>query len=144
MANDNSNYIVPVAIAFAVVTLGSKLTSAFNVFGDSEEDKANEAAVTNAAGYFSPNYWKTKSGAHITTAAYADQWCALVYGAHSWYNDDEAKIYGAFAALKYKTQVSWLAQNFFAKYQKDLLGYLQGFLNTTEMAKVSNIVLKLS
>lgn len=140
---DYSNLIIPIAAGVVILTLGKKLSGAFNFFGDSEEDKANTAVITSAAGYFSPNYWKTKSGANITTAAYADAWCTMVYGAKGLFNDDEAKVYGAFAALKYKTQVSWLAQNFFAKYQKDLLGYLQGFLNTDEMAKVSSIVIKL-
>jgi hypothetical protein len=144
MANkDYSGYVIPAAAALAILLFGKKLAGVFNVFGDSAADQANQATITSATNYFSPNYYKSVSGAQITTVSYADAFCKLIYDAHGLFNDDEAGIYGAFAALHYKTQVSWMAARFFALYQKDLLGYLNSFLNTEELAKVSAIVLKL-
>jgi len=141
---DYSGYIIPVAGVIAVLALGKKLSGAFNFFGDSPDDKANAAIITSASAYFSPNYYKTKSGAVLTTVAYANTWCQTVKDSNGYFNDDEAQVIGAFAQLKYKTQVSWMAERFYILYQKDLLGFLQSFLNDAEMAKISAIVLKLS
>jgi len=140
---DYSGYIIPVAGVIAVLVLGKKLTSAFNVFGDSEEDKANQVVINNADKYFSPNYWPTIPGAMLTTVTFANAWCKTVYDAKGIFNDDEAAVYGAFQSLKYKTQVSWMAFNFYKNYQVSLSGYLQNFLNTEELAKVSDLVLKM-
>lgn len=144
-AKDNSNLIVPGAIAAVVLMFGNKLMKGFSFFGNDAQDQANQAVINQvtASNVFSPNYYKTVSGAMLTTVAYADGLCKAIYDAKGLFNDDEAAIYGAFSVLKYKTQVSWLAERFYKNYQKSLLGFLQDFLNESEMAKVATIVSKL-
>jgi hypothetical protein len=137
------NLIFGAVIVGAVLMAGNKL---FSFFGESATDKANAAQLQqlNNSNVFSPNYWKSKPGANLITVAEAFRLAKIIYDAKGIFNDDEAAVYGAFQQLKYKTQVSWLAEKFFDKYQTSLLGYLQNMFNEAEMAQVAAIVNRLS
>lgn len=139
---DYSNYVIPATAALMLVLFGKKIMSSFSFFGGNEAEQ-QAVAQLQASNVFSPNYWQGKSGVQLTTIDYAKQWCQNVYNAKGTFNDDEAAVYGAFNALHYKTQVSWMAYNFYKIYGKDLYGYLQGFLSTGEMAQIAAIVNKL-
>lgn len=143
MANrDYSGYVLPATAALMLVLFGKKITGMFDFFGGDEQQQQAVDQLT-ASNVFSPNYWQGKPGAQITTVGYAATWCKQVYDAKGLFNDDEAAIYGAFAALKYKTQVSWMAYNFYQIYKVDLYGYLKNFLNTSELANIAGIISKM-
>lgn len=147
MANEriDPNLLLIGGVAAMVLIVGGKITSLFSFGKDSAEDKANAAQLQqlNNSNVFSPNYYKGKSGAPLITVAKAFELGKIIYDAKGYFNDDEAAVYGVFQQLSYKTQVSFLAEKFFDKYKVSLLGYLQSFLNETEMATVAAIVNKL-
>ena len=147
MANDkiDPNLLLIGGVAAMVLIVGGKITSLFSFGKDSAEEKANAAQLQqlNNSNVFSPNYYKGKSGAPLITVAKAFELAKIIYDAKGYFNDDEAAVYGVFQQLSYKTQVSFFAEKFFDKYKVSLLGYLQSFLNETEMATVAGIVNKL-
>ena len=147
MANEriDPNLLLIGGVAAMVLIVGGKITSLFSFGKDSAEDKANAAQLQqlNNSNVFSPNYYKGKSGAPLITVAKAFELAKIIYDAKGYFNDDEAAVYGVFQQLSYKTQVSFFAEKFFDKYKVSLLGYLQSFLNETEMATVAAIVNKL-
>lgn len=147
MANEriDPNLLLIGGVAAMVLIVGGKITSLFSFGKDSAEEKANAAQLQqlNNSNVFSPNYYKGKSGAPLITVAKAFELAKIIYDAKGYFNDDEAAVYGVFQQLSYKTQVSFFAEKFFDKYKVSLLGYLQSFLNETEMATVAAIVNKL-
>ena len=143
---DLNGLIVPgVVVALAVVFGKQIITGIKSLFGDSAEDIEKKKLIDSvvASNVFSPNYWQGKPGAQLITVAYADQLCKQIKDADKYFNDDEPAVYAVFKALKYKTQVSWLAYRFSLLYKKDLYGFLIGFLDTNEMAIIADIVSKL-
>jgi hypothetical protein len=140
----NPNIILIAAAAGLVYFGGSKLASLFS-FGNSEEDKANSAALKQLqnSNVLSPNYYKQIPYAHLLTMASAESLAKIIYDAKGIFNDDEAAVYGVFQQLSYKTQVSFLSEVFFTKYKVSLLGFIQNFFNEAELATVANIVNKL-
>lgn len=144
----NPNLVIAVG-ALALVFVGGK--KVFEALGlvKSKDEKERELEFKKdqqqlAAGdYFDPDYYKKFSGAKILTVAAAQSYCKLIHESKGFFNDDEAKVYGVFQALKYKTQVSWLAAVFFAMYKQSLLAYLLSFLNDSEMQTVAKITNKL-
>ncbi len=148
MANDriDPNLLIFGGIAAAVLFVGGKLSSLFSFGGDSPEEKAAAAALqqVNNSNVFSPNYYKNKPGALLITVAKAFELSKIIYDAKGYFNDDEAAVYGVFQSLKAKTQVSFLAEKFFDKYQVSLWGYLQNMMNEKELGTVANIVNKLA
>jgi len=108
-----------------------------------EENSAQNLQTMVNENYFSPAYYKQFAGAPLLTVNTANAYCATIYDAQGWFNDDESAVYGVFHQLSYKTQVSWLAERFYALYGKSLLGYLNEFMNQSELATIANICQKL-
>lgn len=92
---------------------------------DEADDKALQQA--GAEGYFSPNYWKKMTPCTILTSAAAASLAKTIYQAKGVFNDDEQAVIGAFRQIRYKTQVSYLAQVFYQTYQQDLYAYVRNF-----------------
>jgi hypothetical protein len=112
------------------------------------EDRKREDQIkdysTSTASPFNPNYWKTVSKALILTSASSDALAKTIYDAIGFFYDDENAVYGVFRQLKAKTQVSYLADVFFKKYNYDLYQYLARNLNANELAIVNGIVSNLA
>jgi hypothetical protein len=101
---------------------------------------------------FSPRYWtEAKKPVTIITVKALDNFIKNLYDAQNIFTgDDEAAIYNIFRQLKYKTQVSYLADAFQKKYKFDLLESLKNGhpgsmnwrsgLNNEELQIVFNIV----
>lgn len=138
----NINNILPFAAIGLLVFGASKLTNLFNFGGTDPKTTAALNQLQNS-NVFSPNYYKGFGSAHLLTVASAQNIAKIIYDAKGLFNDDEAAIYGAFQALSYKTQVSFLAEVFFNQYKQSLYGFLQNVLNETELAQVANIISKL-
>jgi hypothetical protein len=115
---------------------------------DSADDKRTDKDVkdhsvsVNSA--FSPTYYKGISRATILTRESAEALAKTLYEAIGWLYDDETAVYGVFRQLKYKTQVSFLADVFYQKYKADLYQYLARNLNSTEIGIVNGIVSNLA
>lgn len=93
--------------------------------------------------YFDPDYYKQQSGALVLTVSAATRFAKIIYDAKGIINDDEAAVYGVFQAFKTKSQISFLSEIFFKTYKKSLIGYLDSFLNTNEIASIAKICNKL-
>jgi len=140
----NPNILLMGGLA-AVLIFGTK--SILKMLGfDGGKDEAASMAALQAAGkedYFNPNYYKKVNGAKILTVAAAQMLSKKIYDSKGFFNDDEAQLYSAFQSLTYKTQVSFLAEQFARIYNKSLYGYLDSFLNVRELGNVATICNKL-
>lgn len=119
---------------------------------EEETQKEIITASTTIESPFSPRYWtQAKKPINIITVAALNNLLKNLYDAQSSFTgDNEAAIYNVFRQLKYKTQVSYLADAFQKKYKFDLLESLKNGhpssinwrsgLNNEELQTVFNIV----
>jgi hypothetical protein len=92
----------------------------------SEADKAIESAESSTDSAFAPNYWRKQKGkVNLITQASLQPKIKAIYDSITYLGSDFNKILSVFKSLKYKTQVSFLAENFAKKYNTDLFGYLK-------------------
>jgi len=113
-----------------------------------EQQVINQQNLPNNKNAFSPVYWKTIPNAKLITRNYTNGLCKRIYDAMGFFSDDEPAVFSVFAQLKYKTQVSWLADVFQQNYKIDLLDFLkrgkgqlpQAGLNSDELQQIINIV----
>jgi len=138
----NINNVLPFATIGLLVFGAGKLTSLFSFGGTDPKDNAALSQLQNS-NVFSPNYYKQFGNAHLLTVASARGLNKIIFDAKGYFNDDEAAVYGVFGQLTYKTQVSFLADQFFLVYKQSLYGFLQNMFNDKELAQVAIIVNKL-
>ncbi len=113
-----------------------------------EQQLINQQNLPNSKNPFSPVYWKQIPGAKLITKNATNALAKRLYEAMGYFSDDEPAIFSVFSQLKYKTQVSWLADNFQQIYKMDLLDFLkrgkgqmpQAGLSETELQQILNIV----
>jgi len=82
--------------------------------------------VDNVGSPWQPTYWSKQKDAKLFTVAYTQYLCKQIYNSVGWFKDDWSLAFGAIKSCKYKTQVSWLAYQFYILYQVDLLSWLPG------------------
>lgn len=146
MANKlDVNSIMPYVIIGGVIFAGYKLLQKIGLVKTAADAAASNAAASlQNANYFSPDYYKTGgAGTLILTAAASDFLAKSIYDSKGIFNDDEDKLFGVFKSLKTKSQVSFLAEVFYRKYKRDMIAYINSFLNDKEMLTLKNIVDKL-
>lgn len=108
-----------------------------------EFEKADEEAAGAGTGSpWNPNFYKSRRGAVLLPASTAATYAKQIFDAYGWFNDDEDAVYRVFSAMKYKTQLSQLADVFAARYSADLYNYIRDFFNDDEMKIVLNKVAK--
>jgi len=113
-----------------------------------DQQVINQQSLPNNKNPFSPIYWKTVSGAKLFTRNATNSLAKRIYEAMGFFSDDEPAVYSVFSQMKYKTQVSWLADVFQQNYKIDLLDFLkrgkgqlpQAGLNSNELQQILNIV----
>lgn len=100
------------------------------------ESKGSTGTVSDlkTSDAFNPRYWgQLKSPKIITSSAAKDLvnfiWDAKSPSAKNPIRDDEQGVIAKFKTLGYKTQVSYLADQFFKVKGRDLYQYLDGFMN---------------
>lgn len=108
---------------------------------------ASTQAAQNLQQLESASYWDYNkflstlpAGAALLTMAGAAAYVDDLWDATGTFNDDEEKIYGVFRAMKTQSQVAALAKRFNQLKNKDLFGYLNDYLNETELLKVKAII----
>jgi len=117
------------------------LNPLLKLFGIKESDASKKVKDLDTADYFNPNFWRKGGvGTLIINAAGAQGYTKLIYDSKGTFNDDEAKLYGVFRALKTKSQVSYLAMKFQERYSKGLYEYIKNFLNDGELVTLKNIL----
>jgi len=135
------NLIIIAGIFAGVYFGGRKVLQSFGIISDQTETRDLRELETE--NYFNPNYWRQfGAGALILTESDARRYSDTIKDAYGIFNDDENAIYGVFELLKTKSQISYLALKFNQYYNMSLLGYLQSFLNESELAKVADIINK--
>ena len=148
--------LMPVILLVGLFIIGKKFFgSIFAPFGkigeglgvaDTEEEKKkikqleqNLNSLNNSdsdANPFDPNYYqllKPTSGKSVAlyTVAKMNELCTKMYDAIGFIYDTPEQILGAIKVCKYKSQISFLSQNFYTKYKLDLLAWLTNKLDTT-------------
>jgi hypothetical protein len=108
---------------------------------------ASTAAAQNLQQLESASYWDYNkflstlpAGAALLTMSGAAAYVNDLWDATGVFNDDEEKIYGVFRAMKTQSQVAALAKRFNQLKNKDLFGYLNDYLNESELLKVKAII----
>ncbi len=114
------------------------------IIKSSEEIKAEKETKelgTSLGSPFSPTYWKQVKGAQILTKAAAEKMADKIEqeGINDWLPDDENVVYGVLRQLKYKTQLSYLADIMFQRHGYDLFQLLDRNLSEKEMAVIKGI-----
>lgn len=116
-----------------------------------EQTINTQTTVQNQKNPFSPVYWKTIPNATLITKNATIGLCQRIYNAMGYFTDNESEIFSVFNQMKYKTQVSWLADIFQQQYKIDLFDFLrrgkgtlpQAGLSDTELQQIINQVNKL-
>lgn len=103
-----------------------------------EQTAANSTSLNNP---FNPRYYQDRgTGSQLLTKASAEAMAEQLYKAVGTFYDDENAVYGVLRQLKYKTQVSFLADVFYKKYGIDLYNLLERNFGSNELSVVNNIV----
>ena len=111
---------------------------------DREQQKTIEKGETSNA--WQPNYYKEmieKNGRNKTALslpATVEGYAKIFRDAKGLVNDDEEAVYGALRSMKYKTQLSQVAERFFQMYKQDLYLFLKSFLSDDELEQVAKLV----
>lgn len=106
---------------------------------DKKRDKQAAEFGTTTDSPFSPRYWKTVKEAKILTKASAEKLADDINDAIGFFSDDENKVYGVLRSLKWKTQLSYLADIFFQRHKMDLYQLLNRNLGNSEMDIINGI-----
>lgn len=87
--------------------------------------------------YTKPDFYKKPAPAGyespLFTQAATDQKITEIYNSTGFFNDCEDCIIGTLKTLTYKTQYSWLADNFYKKYKKDMTSFIKASFNEKEL-----------
>jgi len=110
---------------FATVGLGTSISE--------DKTEAQIEKTEKKADEFSPLYWQKKvkgKGASLIKQATTDEYIQTIYDGIGFFKDSPEQILGVFRKLKYKTQVSWIADNWQKKHKSDLQAWLSDRLDT--------------
>jgi hypothetical protein len=117
--------------------------------GEQHKDDVKNVEQLKTEGYFDPGYKNDlkQNNVILSLTPYGQKlYAEKIYNAKGipyLTNDNEGAVYGVFRALNSKTQISYLAEYFINRYNKDLKAYLQSFLNQNEFGNVATICNKL-
>ncbi len=95
--------------------------------------KINQANSGGASSYWTPQYYKdAPGGAHLITVSTAQKLAQQIKDAYGFisYLDSPEEAFAAFKELPAKSAVSFLAEQFYQMYDKDLLAWLTIYSDT--------------
>lgn len=123
-----------IAGGFVVYRLFSKLGF---IPSKSEAEINNLNTGIELKEYTNPNFWKQTPPSGYTSMIFTqpstDTLVNKLWEAHGLFNDCEECIPAVLKQLSYKTQYSWLADNFQKKYNQDLTAYLKNYFSADEL-----------
>lgn len=137
------NTLIKAGVTIAALIIIRKVLQSIGVI-QTTQDVQNQQNLQQLE---SANYWnyndflsRIPAGTLLLTQSGATAYVNDLWDATGMFNDDEEKIYGVFRAMKTKSQVAALAKRFNQLKAKDLYGYLQDYLNDSELLKVKSII----
>lgn len=143
------------AVGLGIYILYKPIKALFDTFGITQsatEQKVQTIQTSGSKSPFSPLYYKSFKRAVLMPVAQANAKAKAIFDSITYFGNDYSKILAIFKTLNYKTQVSFLAQQFQALYKKDLLEYLrsgkssrlvQNALSDTQVQTIIDLVNKL-
>jgi hypothetical protein len=157
--NDTMKWILFFVLLFVAIVAINKLFKAGSAVGDvvggvtdaigdtahayglGQSDDTKKLKTLNA---FKPSFYKSLTGAQVLlmTRSGAEKMAKIIYDAVTLgglYCDDNA-ILGVFKSLRTQSQVSFLADVFFAKYGKDMLTYFYSPMTDSHLKTLYAIV----
>lgn len=125
---DTQTIVTIGAVGLGIYILYKPIKALFDTFGITQSATAEAVKNIQTSGSkspFSPIYWKSVRGAHLLPVAQANAKAKAIFDSITYTGNDYNKILAIFKTLTYKTQVSFLAQQFQMLYKQDLLEYLR-------------------
>lgn len=126
--------IALVLLAFAIIFWKSIKIALDKLMSATGLTSADISGYSDEGSPWDINYWRTYgftlSEGELNTIA------EQINDAYGYFNDDEDSVYSAFNKLKTKGDLSKLNDIFTNKYQKDILMFLNSFMNTEELQPV--------
>ena len=125
---DTKTIVTIGAVGLGIYILYKPIKALFDTFGITQSATAEKVQTIQTSGSkspFSPLYYKSFKRAVLMPVAQANAKAKAIFDSITYFGNDYSKILAIFKTLNYKTQVSFLAQQFQALYKKDLLEYLR-------------------
>jgi hypothetical protein len=125
---DTKTIVTVGAVGLGIYILYKPIKALFDTFGITQsatEQKVQTIQTSGSKSPFSPLYYKSFKRAVLMPVAQANAKAKAIFDSITYFGNDYSKILAIFKTLNYKTQVSFLAQQFQALYKKDLLEYLR-------------------
>lgn len=141
-------YVIGGAVALVYFGVLDPILTALGIKKD-QDDRSLDVQAQDPGSPWAPTMWKQVSGAIILTNAAAVKFTDELYNAFGAFNDCEECVKAVFRQLKFKTQVSYLADVFYQRYGQDLLAYLRGGnwpqdrLSSADLAEINSFIQKL-
>ena len=121
--------IRPVLIRFGVIKSADQ----------KKQEEQNKELGTSTGSPFSPTYYKKIPKAVLITRANAERLADIINNAIGFFSDDVNEVIGVLRQIKYKTQLSFIADVMFQKHKYDLFTLLNRNLSKKEMETVTGI-----
>jgi hypothetical protein len=125
---DTKTIVTVGAVGLGIYILYKPIKALFDTFGITQsatEQKVQTIQTSGSKSPFSPLYYKSFKRAVLMPVAQANAKAKAIFDSITYFGNDYSKILAIFKTLNYKTQVSFLAQQFQSLYKKDLLDYLK-------------------
>lgn len=139
--------INPVTVVGGIVAVWvlSKISGAFSFFSGWGKESAQTEGDLLLIPEFQADYMGKLAGQKVKfmKQAEAEAKAKGLHDAKGFFNDDEVRVYGIIASIKYKTQLAQVAQVFSKKYDKNLGAFLAGFLNSKERQHILDYIKKM-
>jgi len=130
---DLTKLILPIGILFLASDALGSILQALGLQKDPLTAR-NQAAL-QPGGAFSPTYWELQRPALLLTTAAANAYAEDLYDSvHAYWFNEPSVFIGTMQRMKTKSQVSFLAATFSARYGKSLLSYLGEYLTPDQLA----------
>jgi hypothetical protein len=157
MAKQDDNKLILYAGGLAILYFGviRPILKKLGIQQTQEQVIAQQAVnkienTPNVDNPFSPVYWKKFQGktVHLFNVDTTNRFVKRLYDSMGYFSDDESAVFSVFSQMKYKTQVSWISDQFNRTYKLDLFNFLkqgkgplpQAGLNELELQKIIKIV----
>jgi hypothetical protein len=157
MAKQDDNKLILYAGGLAILYFGviRPILKKLGIQQTQEQVEAQQSVnrienTPNVNNPFSPVYWKQFQGkkVHLFNNDTTNRFVKRLYDSMGYFSDDESAVFSVFTQMKYKTQVSWISDQFNRTYKLDLFNFLkqgkgalpQAGLNELELQKIIKIV----
>ena len=134
------NRLLAYGIALIIILfIVYKFLQKIHLIPTEEDKKAEQLGYSN---FWKPFFWKDAASKgkkpKILTKNSAKNLSQKIWDAKGLFNDDEESLYGVFRQIKTQSQISYLSDVFFQETGKDLYEFLNSFLNSDELSKLSD------